>query len=819
MKPFNMTSNGLRFLAFMGLLLISLPLLATGVVDTVDIDDRQNPATVRVNFTVPMQYVTHAPEQRGDELLIELRAVSSNLFSQETFANEQQIVTAESGSLVPLIEARYDPIGQDRGTLTMRFSRKVSYKLYPGNDRRHIRLEVVTSENIVKEPATSPARSTRSAPGVRKTDVNYTEHYVINLESSLHDITPPSRDSLLLDRSVTLYTKQFPIDGRVWTRLRAGFFETRGQAKVALDKVKAQYPGAWIDYASAKEITAALEQTGTTPVTQKPRLPEIVPTLAKAPDEKIAELMEQARQSMAKNDLGHAIQLYTKILRYPDNPYRQDALEFLGVARERKGQLAHAIREYKRYLALYPEGEGADRIEQRLAGITTAKQAPSTQKSSSRRARKESQWDVYGGISQFYRRDESSTDVAGDLVTQSSLSTDLDITARNRGDRYDFQSRFTGSYLYDFLSDGAGDNSSVSSLYADMNDKSSGLSARLGRQSRNTGGVLGRFDGLLAGYQLNDRVLVNLVGGFPVLSTRDQPKTERYLYGISADLGTFANAWDFNVFIIEQQNDGILDRRAVGGEARYFDPKRSLLSFVDYDISYDSLNTLILLGNWTLPDRTVINASLDYRNSPILTTGNALQGQFAFDLDELLDSLSEDEIRQLAEDRTAESKTGTLGVSHPITENFQISADVTATLVSGTRASGGVEAIPGTDNEFFYNLQLIGSNLLMPGDISIAGLRYSDTTNSRIGSVSLDSRFPFRDAWRINPRARLDYRDNSNNNSSQWIAAPSMRIDYRWRKRYRFETEFGGEWSTQELPNDSQDSSSWFFNLGYRADF
>jgi len=819
MQTKTMTSNGLRFLALIGLLLISVPLFAAGVIDTVEIDDSQNPATVRVNFTTPMQYVTHAPEQRGDELLIELRAISNNLFSLETFANDQQIISPERGTLVPLIEARYDPINAERGKLTLRFSRKVSYKLYPGSDRRHLRLEIVTSENIVKNPATSQVPDSGRKASRKTSAVNYTEHYVINLESSLNNIAVPSPGSLPFSQPVTLYTTEFPIDGRVWARLRAGFFETRRQAQDAMKKLITKYPGAWVDYASAGEITAALEQTGRTATTQQPRLPKIIPTLAKASDEKIADLMEQARQSMAKNDLFHAIQLYTKILRYPDNPYRQDALEFLGVARERKGQLAHAVREYKRYLALYPEGEGADRIAQRLAGITTAKQAPGTRTSTSRRARKEPAWDIYGGISQFYRRDESSTDVAGDLVTQSSLSTDLDITARKRGERYDFQSRFTGSYLYDFLSDGAGDDSSVSSLYTEINDKSRGLSARLGRQSRNTGGVLGRFDGLLAGYQLSDHMLVNIVGGFPVFSSRDQPKTDRYLYGISADLGTFANAWDFNVFIIEQQNDGILDRRAVGGEARYFDPKRSLLSFVDYDISYDSLNTLILLGTWTLPDRTVINASVDYRNSPILTTGNALQGQLAFDIDELLDSLSEDQIRQLAEDRTAESKTGTLGVSHPLSENFQISADVTATLVSGTRASGGVEAIPGTDNEYFYNLQFIGSNLLKPGDISIAGLRYSDTTSSHIGSLTLDSRFPFRNVWRVNPRMRVDYRDNSSNNSSQWIAAPSMRIDYRWRKRYRFETEFGGEWSTQELPNDTQDSSSWFFNLGYRADF
>jgi hypothetical protein len=304
-----------------------------------------------------------------------------------------------------------------------------------------------------------------------------------------------------------------------------------------------------------------------------------------------------------------------------------------------------------------------------------------------------------------------------------------------------------------------------------------------------------------------------------VFSTRDNPDTDRYLYGISADLGTFANAWDFEAFFIEQQNDGVLDRRAVGGEARYFDPSLSVLTFVDYDISYQSLNTFIALGTWTLPDRTTINASLDYRNNPILTTTNAIQGQPVRSLADLLDTLSEDEVRQLAEDRTGELTTATLGASHPFTDQWQISGDVTVSNLSGTDASGGVEAIPGTGNEYFYNLQLIGSNLVKTGDISILGLRYADTSTSRISTLTLDTRYPIQNVWRINPRLRLDYRDNSNNNSTQWIGAPSLRVDYRWRRRYRFEIEGGGEWSTENLPNDSQDSSSYFFSLGYRVDF
>lgn len=531
--------------------------------------------------------------------------------------------------------------------------------------------------------------------------------------------------------------------------------------------------------------------------------------------------MEEARQAVARQDYSRAVQLYTKILEYPDHPHRQDALEFLGVARERKGQLAHAIREYQRYLSLYPEGEGADRVRQRLAGLTTATEKPRSGPRRSTDRSKDTPWEVYGGFSQFYLRNENTLDNDANIVTQSSVSSDLDVTARKRSENFDIQSRFTGSHLYDFLDDGPGDETSVSSLYFDARDRRHGLATRLGRQSRNTGGVLGRFDGLLLGYQISDWLTLNGVAGFPVLSTRDQVDTDKQLYGISADLGTFANAWDFNAFFIEQEVDGIVDRRAIGGEARYFDATRSLLTFVDYDISYDSLNTAIFLGTWTLPDKTTLNATVDYRNSPILTTSNALQGQTVRNIDDLLDSLTENQIRQLAEDRTAEYTTVSLGASHPFSERIQLSGDVTVTNLSGTDASAGIEALPGTGNEYIYNLQLIGSDLIKAGDIAIGGLRYSRLDTADIYSVSLNTRYPVNSVWRVNPRLRVDYRENERDESTQWVAVPSLRMDYRLSRRYRFEVEGGGEWSTRKLPDlpDDEDTSSYFINLGYRIDF
>lgn len=859
-------SQFLRLLVSL-MLVLAATTASSSVIDTVEINDDTNPPQLRINFSIPLQYVNHAPESEGDEIQIQLRNLSANLFSQESALDAQQTVSAAPSKLVPLLDTRYEQVGADTGVLTVRFSHRVEYSVQAGADRRHIVISILSSVQGkgLSEPEQADKPVQRALPVIppevslppttqqpsgeapdalkevtpTKTRDMLKNRYIINLESSIAEIETPQLEELSNPDQYVIYTTKFPIDGRVWNRLRLGFFATRNDAKNVAATLKTRYPRAWIQVATEGEILRTFNVISAprkpaapkTRATKKPDLlkPEqrldsvvprnIKPTFPMASDEKTAALMEEARQAISKDDNNRAIQLYTKVLQYPYNPYRQDALEFLGVARERKGQLAHAIKEYKRYLSLYPEGEGAERVKQRLSGLTTASKTPRKSTRRAERKKESKPWDIFGGFSQFYRRDENTTDDTGSTVTQSGLTSDLDITARKRADTYDLQSRFTGSYQNDFLDDGPGNENSVSSLYFDANAKRAGVSMRLGRQSRNTGGVLGRFDGLLLGYKVTDWMTLNAVGGFPVFSTRDGFHTDRYLYGLSTDLGSFANAWDFNAFIIEQSVESVVDRRAVGGEARYFDPVRSLLTFVDYDILYDSLNTFIFLGTWTLPDRTTINATFDYRNSPLLTTSSALQGQSAGSIDDLLDSLTKDEIQELAKDRTGHSTTVTLGASHPFSEKIQLSSDVTVSEQSGTKASGGVEAIPDTGKEYFYNVQLIGSSLFKSGDTSILGTRYSDTSTAKIYTLSLDNRYPATREWRINPRVRLDYRENDNDGSNQWTALPSLRIDYRWRRRYRFEIEGGKEWTRRDFTDRTEDSSSYYLSAGYRIDF
>lgn len=564
------------------------------------------------------------------------------------------------------------------------------------------------------------------------------------------------------------------------------------------------------------------------------QVPEIEATLPALPAERLDQLLEDARQAMAGANYPQAIQIYTKILQHQDTGRHRDALEFLGLARERNGQEAHAKLEYERYLQRYPDGEAAERVRQRLAALVTARAAPKDklrEAGADRGAEADGPtWEYSGNFSQFYRRDtshiveeETVTNTRSDetRVNMSSLSNDLDFNARRRGGDLAVQTRATGGYEVDFLDEGEGqgDISRVSSLYADFQHEKRGLGARVGRQTRSTGGVLGRFDGGLLSYRLKPTVKLNAVSGFPVDSSKHNLKTERRFYGLSADFGTYADAWDFVAFIIEQQVDGILDRRAVGGEARYFDPAKSLLSYVDYDVSYGQLNTLLLLGNWNLPHDITLNATVDIRQSPILSTYNAIQGQGVESIEALRARFDEDTLRDLAEDRTADSRSYTVGATKQLNARFQLTGDVTMSELGATPASGGVEAMPSTGNEYYYNVQLIGSNLLKEGDITLLGLRYSDASTSDTTSLSINERYPINSAWRINPRFRVDYRVTRPGDNDQWIYAPSILMDYLWRKRYRFEIETGGEWSKRQLSDATEDTQSYYVYAGYRADF
>ena len=174
-------------------------------------------------------------------------------------------------------------------------------------------------------------------------------------------------------------------------------------------------------------------------------------------------------------------------------------------------------------------------------------------------------------------------------------------------------------------------------------------------------------------------------------------------------------------------------------------------------------------------------------------------------------------LRRLADDRTSDSSTASLYWSRPIGEHWQLNLDGSHTSLSSTPASGGVEATP-SSSDSGLGLQMIGTGLWKPGDVWIVGLRAQRGENSDTESVFLSTRWPPGRGLRLGPRMRFDYRSFKTDDTRQWLASPSLRIDWVGR-RFALEFEAGSEWSSRKLLQDKEDAKRYFLSLGYRWTF
>jgi hypothetical protein len=548
-------------------------------------------------------------------------------------------------------------------------------------------------------------------------------------------------------------------------------------------------------------------------------------TVLKQSDPKLADLLDKANAAMIDKNYRRAIQYFTKIRDESTGEVRRHIQELLGVAREFNGQLAHAKAEYELYLNEYPDDENSKRVKQRLSALITAAEKPKEKLRAGRlvRAKRGEEWDTrfYGSFSQFYYRDEMTPEDEDALLLRSTLSNDLSLVGRARKGKYDFRAQLVGNYRQDFRADNADDDEFLpSKIYVQGRHSGLGVYGRLGRQSRRSGGVLGRFDGIHAAYEFGPELTFNTVFGYPVDSSdKTKVNSDRQFVGVSVDVGTLWEAWDFNAFYITQDNTGIKEREAIGGEARYFDTTKSLFTLIDYDISYSDINIFMLVANWTLWDTTTFNVSLDYRNSPILTTTNAIQGQGVSQLDDLLGTFTESELFQLAEDRTSKSQSITAGVTQQLNDKWRLSGNLTVSEYDGTPESGGIAAIQGTGQEYFISSQLVGSDVFLDSDTLITGLRYSDTFSAETVSFNGNWRVRVNSKWRINPRVRIDYRKEKNRDNNRWLFRPFLRTDYRFKKWMKVEFDVGYESLDETFSGQSQTTTGYFISLGYRAQF
>ena len=561
-------------------------------------------------------------------------------------------------------------------------------------------------------------------------------------------------------------------------------------------------------------------------------------------DLKIVEAsMDEARAAMQKGKFDEAVQLLKKVLKFPENKHSAEAQELAGVARQKAGKLADARAEYEDYLRRYNSGEGADRVRQRLAGLLTAMGSPQEKlkgdtgpgsekvKNGKIGPDDETRWTQSGSMSSFYIRDDSSTALK-DISTAPNPNADPDA---HRIHQHQVLSNYD---LYGTIDNGAtkskykfaateehrlspdSDTIGISTALVETTLKESDVMVRVGRQSRNTGGVIGRFDGGVVSWQKSDFVRLNAVAGSPNWSRFDAPfKDGKSLYGVSADFGKIFGGLEPSLFAIQQNANGMIDRQAVGAEFRYFDKDKSALGTIDYDVHFQQLNAAIFSGSWTLADKSTVTTALDYRKVPYLSSWNALQGQPFLTLYDMLKFNTKEEIRQFAIDRTPTFESAMVGYSRPLSEKLQVSVDATVTNLTGTPPSGGVDGTPASGTEYYLSAQLTGSNIFTTGDMFTTGLRYANLADSNVYVLDFNSRYPLTNDWRVSPRLRLGYRSGTTIDLKEKTILPSVLLNYMLTKDLGLELEVGTKWTSSEQDGVKSTTMNLTTTLGFRYDF
>lgn len=579
------------------------------------------------------------------------------------------------------------------------------------------------------------------------------------------------------------------------------------------------------------------------------------------------KLIDDAEQSIRDKNTDRAVQLLTNAMEQPENANTPRALELLGLTRERKGQAAQARAAYQEYLRRYPQGEGTDRVRQRLDALNAPAAGGQLHAASGKAGSGSAwRWDARGSFSQFYYRDQSTTRLppasntlgteVDNSVNVNQLLNTADVTITGGNDRRQLQMRAAGSYTQNFgtsttvittnngvnnmnfTSRPGGGVKALTALYLDYIDNTIGTELRVGRQTRNSAGVLGRFDGALLGWQATGHVRLNVVGGYPVLTSRQMDVlTERPFYGVSVDLGAKRSPLQTTLYWFDERaKGGFIDRRSIGIETRLLRKHFNAFALVDYDVKFKTLNLALLTFNYNFPDHSNFSVTADYRKSPLLTTTNALIGMFdtstnlpIFTLDGLTPYFTKQQIYQLAQDRTLTTKSLTMSYSRPLTSKLQANVDFTMTDTGGTNgtpATAGtpeVIALPAVGQEFYYGAQLVGSGLFWDNDIYILSGRYANAATSQTWTIDFNARVPVTRKFRLSPRLRYGQRRGKITPSSYSQFQPTLRINYYPIRHTEIEIEFGGDFNHQRdfLAGawTSTSQQGWVLNAGYRVDF
>lgn len=232
---------------------------------------------------------------------------------------------------------------------------------------------------------------------------------------------------------------------------------------------------------------------------------------------------------------------------------------------------------------------------------------------------------------QFANAQTISTGMNNSTTAVNAALVYGDILVRDRGPRYDFTGRVDAGYTQNIVTTAGGSQDRTTAAFIEGTDRTLGLTGRAGRQILANQGVLGLFDGLFVGYQVNSSLSVSAAGGYPDYTSYSAFSSQQQFETLSSEYGLFHQALIFDAYLLNETDLGQTDRRSLGFQTRFTRPGASAVALIDYDVFFQALNSATLIGNLKL-GQWVLGVDADHRHSPLLEINNALIGQSAADL-------------------------------------------------------------------------------------------------------------------------------------------------------------------------------------------
>jgi len=536
------------------------------------------------------------------------------------------------------------------------------------------------------------------------------------------------------------------------------------------------------------------------------------------------EMMAAGKRALRLGDNALAIRIFNNLISLPDNPHSRDALELLGLARERNNQLAQAKLIYQQYLAKYQKNDDERiRVKQRLADLLEVKQKP--QQKLEKTGKKIHKTFTLTTFSQYFYRGLTSIEGQSSASSESQLNSRFSYLWRKRDENREVKHYFYAYNLYDFesrdrvgLISSSNEDIIISSAYSRIKDREQNYAMSLGRQTSQGGGVLGRYDGLEMNYGIANKIKWGINVGAPVgIANKDRIQFEKKFISAHVDFDDLIKDWNFSGYGYSQTQDGFTDRQSVGGEVRYFADGISLFSLLDYDVYFSQMTIYLMRLQSKIGANDTFVFNVDSRR--LVEVNNALINGSETSLQQISAIYSEDQVKENALANTPTSSLSTLGWIHSFQQQWEANVDYTkGVTVLNDRSSSAA------DSRSIYkalNLLVTKNGLIQQNDLLFLSFRFSTSDSSdKItddSSAWVSHRLLFT-KYRFLSKLKVSHRSDSDG-GLQNIISPSFKINYKLGKDNDLEFEAGIDKYKYGGSSIGPDFTYSHFNLGYQLYF